>query len=139
MSDDPYELPNPLILAACCGWSMTPTDALKFVTHADGFPSQPDMISPDIFNILGIPTKESNYTYGMGWSVNERGFIGRTHQGQMPSALSLLVRTDSGIEILLATNRFPPRMIALSEMSYLAHHLISMFEGPETDNFDHFT
>jgi hypothetical protein len=34
--------------------------------------------------------------------------------------------------------QFPPRMIAMAEISYLAHHLISMFEGPEIDNVDHF-
>ncbi|KAI6204328.1 hypothetical protein M3Y94_00661300 [Aphelenchoides besseyi] len=137
-NDDPYELPDALILAACCGWSMTPTELLKFVTHADGFTSKPDLISAEAFHLIGTPTRESNFSYGLGWSVNERGFNGRSHQGQMPSALSILVRTDSGIEIVIATNRFPPRAIALPEIAYLAHHLVSLFEGPETVAIDHF-
>lgn len=73
----------------------------------------------------------------------------------MPSALSLLVRTDSGVEIAIATNRvrsshefllhffpnfvqMPPRAIALPEIAYLAHHLVSLFEGPDVTLTDHF-
>ncbi|KAI6190633.1 Beta-lactamase domain-containing protein [Aphelenchoides bicaudatus] len=128
VSDDPYDLPNPLNLAACCGWELTPSDVLKFLTSADGFTQKPDLISPQTFVQLGVPTRQSNYTYALGWSINR----------QMPSALSFLVRTDSGVELMIAMNRFPPRMAAIPELSFLAHHFISLFEGQEIDEFDHF-
>ncbi|KAI6174813.1 Serine beta-lactamase-like protein LACTB, mitochondrial [Aphelenchoides bicaudatus] len=138
VSDDPYELPDPLNLAACCGWEMSPTDLLTFLSHADGFISEPDLISTEMFALMGTPTKQSNNTYGLGWSVDKREFEGRTHQGQMPASLSLLVRTDSGVELVLTMNKFPPKVIAIPALSLLAQSLVSSFENVETESIENY-
>ncbi|CAD5225782.1 unnamed protein product [Bursaphelenchus xylophilus] len=136
--DDPYDLPHPSVLEACCGWVLSPSATVKFLTHVDGFPLKKDIIRLESFYQMGSPTRQSNYTYGFGWSINERGFNGRSHQGQMPSSLSFLVRTDSGIELAISMNRYPQRFIGDTELAYLAHHITSVFEGPDLNGIDHF-
>lgn len=114
--DDPYELPAPALLEACCGWVLAPQDLLRFSTHVDGFPARPDLISAAAFLQMGRMTRASNYSYGMGWWLNERGFNGRSHQGQMPSALTLLVRADSGAQLVISTNRASWGLLMLGEV-----------------------
>ncbi|CAD5218515.1 unnamed protein product [Bursaphelenchus okinawaensis] len=136
--DDPYDLPDQSILEACCGWVLSPQDTVKFLTHIDGLPLKRDLIWPESVYKMGTPTRESNYTYGLGWAVNEKGFNGRAHQGQMPSSLNYLLRTDSGIELAISMNRYPQRYVGEMALSYLVHHIVSLFEGPDLNGIDHF-
>ena len=76
------------------GWIATAIDLVRFGVRVDGFPSKPDILTPESITKMtaGSP---ANGGYACGWSVNPSN--NWWHNGSLPGTFSILVRTSSGL------------------------------------------
>jgi CubicO group peptidase (beta-lactamase class C family) len=76
------------------GWLGTPSDAVKFAMHVDGFDYTPNILDKKTIATMTAPTPASP-GYASGWFVNSGP--NRWHPGNLPGAVSFLVRTGRGL------------------------------------------
>ena len=74
------------------GWLATATDLAKILVHADGFPGQRDILTPDAIRVM-TTASSANASYACGWLVNAGGSW--WHQGSLPGTATEIARTVS--------------------------------------------
>ncbi|TQF02586.1 beta-lactamase family protein [Kitasatospora acidiphila] len=77
------------------GWIASPTELMRFLVRVDGFPTKPDLLSPDSIATMCTPsTAVGAGGYAKGWATNAVG--NRWHLGDLPGTASVMVRTSGG-------------------------------------------
>lgn len=75
------------------GWIATAIDLVRFGVRVDGFATKPDILSGGSITEMRTPTLAGS-GYAKGWAVNSAG--NWWHNGSLPGAASILVRTSGG-------------------------------------------
>lgn len=91
--EDPYSM-NVRRMDSHGGWLGTPSDAVKFATHVDGFNYAPNILRKESIALMTAGSA-ANRGYASGWMVNR--VHNWWHSGKLPGAASFLVRTRSGL------------------------------------------
>lgn len=74
------------------GWIATARDLVRLLTAVDGFPTRPDILSPNTIQVMTTPSA-TNAGYAKGWSVNPAGTW--WHGGSLDGSYSWMVRTST--------------------------------------------
>jgi CubicO group peptidase (beta-lactamase class C family) len=91
--EDPYGM-NVRRMDSHGGWIGTPTDAVKFAMHVDGFDYTPNILHRETVARM-TSGSAANPGYASGWMVNS--LHNWWHAGNLPGAVSFLVRTRKGL------------------------------------------
>ena len=83
------------------GWIATPGDLVQFARHVDGFTTTPNILAADTIRTMTTASAQ-NPNYACGWCVNR--VPNWWHSGSLPGALSIMVRTGSGLCWAAITN-----------------------------------
>ena len=103
-NEDPYRM-QVARMDSHGGWLASPRDLVKFLTHVDGFPRPPDILSPSSIAAMTMPS-EANAGYASGWAVNaEHNWW---HNGSLPGTTTIMVRTSGGFCWAALTNTRRP-------------------------------
>jgi CubicO group peptidase (beta-lactamase class C family) len=87
------------------GWLGTPSDVVKFAIHVDGFDYRPNILRKETIALMTAGSA-ANPGYASGWMVNS--LHNWWHAGNLPGAVSFLVRTKRGMcWAAFANTRFP--------------------------------
>jgi CubicO group peptidase (beta-lactamase class C family) len=76
------------------GWISTPAGLVQFLMHVDGFDTTPNILLPDTIKAMTAPGAV-NPGYGCGWCLNK--WNNRWHNGSLPGATTIMVRTARGL------------------------------------------
>jgi len=91
--EDPYGM-NVRRMDSHGGWIATPTEVVEFATHVDGLNLETNILKPETIKQMTTPSA-ANPGYASGWQINR--VPNWWHTGNLPGAVSLLVRTASGL------------------------------------------
>jgi N-acyl-D-amino-acid deacylase len=82
------------------GWIASAPDLLRFLTAVDGFPTRPDLLSPESISTMLTTAVgvwgTSPYYYAMGW-LRRPQQDNWWHDGSLPGTTTLLVRAGNGL------------------------------------------
>ena len=94
-------------MSAHGGWLFSARDLVRLALAADGFATQPDLLSDASLRSMTAPSAECSW-YAKGWMVNGGTWW---HTGQLDGTASLVARTASGYTwaILLNTSNGSPQ------------------------------
>ncbi|KAK0395714.1 hypothetical protein QR680_001396 [Steinernema hermaphroditum] len=120
---DPYTMLRPERIGPWGGWIASPIELLQFMAHFDGFSRKTDLITERSVEEWATPSKASNGTYGLGWSLNVMGFSGWQHDGRMPGSAAMLVRLRNGLEMAVSVNKEYSERDFFHELGYVLHHI----------------
>jgi CubicO group peptidase (beta-lactamase class C family) len=90
---NPYDM-NVRRMDSHGGWLATADDLVHFAMHVDGFNTTPSILRPETIHEMTTPTK-AGPDYASGWSINSAH--NWWHNGSLPGANSIMVRTASGL------------------------------------------
>jgi CubicO group peptidase (beta-lactamase class C family) len=91
--EDPYGM-NVRRMDSHGGWLGTPSDVVKFAIRVDGFGYTPNILSKETIALMTTGSV-ANPGYASGWMVNSAH--NWWHAGNLPGAVSFLVRTKKGL------------------------------------------
>jgi CubicO group peptidase (beta-lactamase class C family) len=86
---DPYGM-NVRRMDSHGGWLATATDLTRFLVRVDKFPTKPDILKPEVIEIMTTASAASA-GYAKGWSVNK--YNNWWHGGSLPGTATIMVRT----------------------------------------------
>ncbi len=87
------------------GWIASPTDLVRLLVAADGFTSNPDILSSSSIQLM-TTASTANTNYALGWAVNRfRNWWGT---GSLPGTSSIIVRTNGDLGWAVMFNTRPP-------------------------------
>lgn len=116
------------------GWIASAKDLMKLLVAADGFSTQPDLLSAA--SIQAMTTGSSaNPSYAMGWMVNSSN--NWWHTGALPGTATMIVRTAGGYSWAILTNTRNMDASFTTEMDQLIWRVInnSSTQWPTKDLF----
>jgi hypothetical protein len=90
---DPYGM-NVQRMDSHGGWFATPTQVVEFANHVDGLNLKANILQPATIKQMTTPSA-ANPGYASGWQINS--VPNWWHTGNLPGAVSLVVRTASGL------------------------------------------
>lgn len=91
---------------AAGGWLASASQLAGLLVRVDGFSSKEDFLSPTILKSMLTPTQQSEYSYGMGWSVSA-SHSNYWHTGALQGTSTIWVRYASGYNVIILTNTYP--------------------------------
>lgn len=112
--EDPYGM-NVHRMDSHGGWLGTPSDAVKFAMHVDGFDYTPNILAKKTIATMIAPTPASP-GYASGWFVN--GGPNRWHPGNLRGAASFLVHTGRGLCWAAFANTRVPGGVDLDDLMW---------------------
>jgi CubicO group peptidase (beta-lactamase class C family) len=113
--ESPYAM-NVRRMDSTGGWIATPSDLVNFAMRVDGFSYLPNILEQTTIETMTTATS-ANPNYAKGWAVNAAG--NWWHTGSLPGAISIVVRTSSGLCWAALTNTRTAGMdLALDQMMW---------------------
>ncbi len=125
------------VLGAAGGWIATPAELLKLVAAIDGNPEIPDILSPEIIELMVTPSLSGGHT--IGWrGTDGRGNWWRT--GTFAGTSALLMKQNNGISwaVLFNSSTFRGSALAREIQWEVQTALNRVNDWPEHDLFYHF-
>lgn len=117
------------------GWIASAPDLLRWMAAVDGFSNKPDILSPNILQLMVTPSATLNSGYGLGWWVNDQN--NWCHTGSLPGSSTLMERNQNGYSWVILFNRRSEVESYFDELYFLLRNEIKEVEQwPEYDLFE---
>lgn len=122
------------LLGPAGGWVASAPELIKFLTAIDGFPEQPDILSPETIALMSDPDAAGKGLFG--WRGSD-GYGTWWRTGYLTGSSALLVRQQNGINwvVMMNTSTYKHSRIHRYVSSMMFGAVNRVYEWPAIDLF----